>query len=133
VLDGTLAVDNKATTTTLNSDGSTTASTPVAGRLGTLGEFHGVWLETTDAYGNNTGLDVLRIHDSKGTITLVFDNQNPGKAHPASHRASYFEDVERVYHDTGAFAGAAERGSIELVTNSDQSVITSLRLHTQNS
>ena len=77
------------------------------------------------------GTDVLRLHDPKGTLVVEFNNANPGPAHPAAHGAVYYKDAQRVYNDTGAYAGAAERGSIESVTNPARTAIASLRLQTQ--
>ena len=76
VLDGTLAVDNSpgAATTTMNIDGSMTTSVPVAGQLGALGQVHGLWNESVDAYGDYQGPDTLRLRDAKGTFTVEFNN-----------------------------------------------------------
>jgi hypothetical protein len=91
----------------------------------------GVWNETVDSMGDNTGIDVLRLHDSKGTFLVAFNNENPGRPHAAGHRAIYYQDPQRVYDPTGAFGGDSESGSIELVTNHSQTLVASLRLQTQ--
>src|SRR4051794_7338374 len=67
-LDGTLAVNESAVTTSMNVDGSSTMSAPVSGRLGALGDIHGVWEESVGALGEADGPDTIRLHDSKGTV-----------------------------------------------------------------
>ena len=57
VLNGTLTVDNKATTTSMDDQGDTTTSIPVAGQLGTLGEVRGIWNESADSEGDYLGPD----------------------------------------------------------------------------
>jgi hypothetical protein len=135
VLDGTLAVDNNpnASMSTSNPDGSTTTSLPVAGRLGALGEFRGVWNETVDPYGDITGLDVLRLHDPKGNLIIAFNNETPGPAQRAARGEVAHEQTQRVYSGSGAYARASETGSIELITNPAQTLVVSLALHTRGS
>jgi len=131
VLDGTLTVENKATTTTMNLDGSTTTSVPVAGQLGTLGEVHGVWTESVDTYGDPTGPDTLQLHDAKGTFLVAFNEQNAGREHRLAGGAVDYAVAQRVYDGTGAYARASESGSIELTTNSARTVVQSMTLNTQ--
>jgi hypothetical protein len=133
VLDGTLAVNNNtnAALTTMNVDGTTTTSLPVSGRLGDLGAVHGVWNQTVDTYGDITGLDALRLHDSKGTFIIAFDNEQPGPAHPMGHGGIYYEVAQKLYDGTGAYAGASEIGTIKLVTNSAPAVVYSMTLHSR--
>jgi hypothetical protein len=130
VLDGSLAVDNNgnAASTSMNLDGSTTTSVPVAGRLGTLGEVRGVWNKSVDAFGNPTGLDTLRLHNSRGAFVVAFNGQQPVRAQPAPHRAVYYRHPQRLSLGTGAYAGASESGTIELVTNSARTVVQSMTL-----
>jgi hypothetical protein len=132
VLDGTLAVDNGAASTTTNMDGSSTTSIPVAGQLGALGEVRGVWNESVDAFGDYQGPDELRLHDAQGTLLIAFNDRNPGPARPAAHGAVYHEQTQRLYQGTGAYAGASEVGSIELITNPSRKSVVSLTLHTRS-
>jgi hypothetical protein len=135
VLSGTVAVDNNtnAAVTTMNPDGSETRSLPIAGRLGTLGKFRGVWNETVDAYGFINGPDVLRLHDSEGTMIIVFNDATPGATHAAAHGSIETEQTQKLYSGTGAYARSSEIGSIDLVSNRAQTQVVSLVLHTQNS
>jgi hypothetical protein len=131
VLDGTLAVDNNAAATTMNADGSSTTSVPVAGRLGTLGEVRGVWNQTVDEYGDSTGLGVLRLHDSMGTFIVAVDTENSGPAHPAAHGAVSYQYAQRLDGGTGAYTRASESGSIEAFTNRGQTAVESMTLHSR--
>jgi hypothetical protein len=130
VLDGTLIVDNKAATTTMNADGSLTTTVPVAGRLGALGEVHGLWHESVDAYGDYTGPDTLQLRAPKGTFLVTFNNQNSPRAHQPAHSAASYEHPQRVYSGTGAYTKASESGSIDLTTNAARTRIDSLTLDT---
>ena len=133
VLDGTLALDNNAATSTQNVDGGSTTTTPVTGRLATLGKVHGVWNETVDAYGDVTGLDALRLRNAKGTIVVEFNNADPGTAHHAAHGAVYYQESQRIGAIAGAYSDSTESGSIELFPNSGRSAIVSIVLHTRAS
>jgi hypothetical protein len=133
VLDGTLAIDNNAAQSITNPDESTTTSTPVAGRFGTLGVLRGVWNETVDEYGDSEGMDVLRLAGAKGTIIVEFDTADASAAHPAGHGVVYYQEPQRVYSGTGAYARVSEVGTIDVYTNSGQSEVESLTLHTRNS
>src|SRR6516165_8290936 len=81
VLNGTLTVDNKAATTEMNADGSSTTVFPVSGQLGALGTVHGVWDNSVDGYGDYLGPDTLSIHNAKGGVLLTFNNQNSSGGH----------------------------------------------------
>lgn len=131
VLNGTLAVNNKASSTTGNADGSYTISIPVSGALGGLGAVRGVWSETVDMFGDTTGLDVIRLRNAQGTILIGFDNQAPGKPRPAGRGTVFIEDAQRIYSGTGPYAHASETGSIEVTSNAAQTVVQGLTLHTK--
>ena len=81
VLNGTLAVDYKAATMNMNADGSSTTVVPVSGRLGTLGGVHGDWNQSVDSYGDYEGPDTIKLHDTKGSFIITFNDQNPGKTY----------------------------------------------------
>jgi hypothetical protein len=132
VLAGTLVVDNKGSTTTVNPNGTQITSTPVAGKLGALGTVRGVWNETVNAYGGTTGLDTLRLRDAKGSLLIAFNNQNPGSQHKAG-RTSYYEESQTLADATGAYKGTSESGTIQLVTNSTVTLVDGLTLHTKTS
>ena len=131
VLSGTLAVDNNAATQTTNPDGSTTTTTPVVGRLGTMGKVRGVWNETTDQFGDVDGLDALRLRLPKGTVVVVFNNEDPGPAVRAGHGVVYDVESQRIGAGAGAYVGSSETGSIDLYPNSGRSEIVTLALHTK--
>jgi hypothetical protein len=133
MLDGTLAVDNSAAIETPTSDGGSSTTTPVTGRVGTLGKVHGVWNETVDAYGDVTGLDALRLRNATGTIVIEFDNQDAGTVHRATHGTVYYQESQRIGATAGGYSGSTESGSIELYLNSGRSNIDSLVLHTRAS
>ncbi len=133
VLDGTLTVDNRSPTTTMNEDGSTTTSVPVVGRLGALGVVRGVWNESVDEYGDYIGPDTLRLHTAKGAFVVAFSDASSGPAHPAGHGDVYYEHPQRVYNPIGAYAGDTESGSIELVTNPAQTSVVNMKLSTPTS
>jgi hypothetical protein len=133
VLDGTLAVDNNAATATENANGTQLTSTPVAGKLGTLGTVRGVWNETVDVNGNTTGLDTLRLRDAKGTLLIAFNNTNPGAQFRNSRGQPYYEDAQRLDVATGSYANTSETGTIELTTNSSATLVDGLTLHTKTS
>ena len=132
VLSGTLAVDTSAATTSTNPDGSSTTTVPVAGELATVGEVHGLWSESVDAYGDYMGPDTLGLHTPNGAFVVVFNNSSPGPAHRAANGAVYYEHPQRLFDGVGAYAGASESGTIELFTNHARSSIVSLTLNSQN-
>jgi hypothetical protein len=115
----------------MNADGSTTKTVPVAGKLGALGDVRGVWRATFDAFGNHTGLDALRLHDAKGTFVIQFNNLESGPAHHLARGAIYYEQAQRLSAGTGPYAGASEHGTIELILNSDRTVVTSFTLNSK--
>jgi hypothetical protein len=134
VLNGTLTVDNSpdASSTIMNADGSMTTSVTVAGQLGTLGEVHGIWDETVDAYGDYEGPDELILHDAKGSFAVAFNNENSQPAHAKAHGAISYQHAQLVLGGTGAYAKESESGSIELTTNAARTQIVSLTLQTRN-
>ena len=89
-LNGMLQVDNAMTSSLENVDGSTTDSTPVVGTVATLGKVTGVWNENLDEYGENTGVDVLRLANSKGSVIITFNTETTAKAHSAGHDEVYY-------------------------------------------
>jgi hypothetical protein len=131
LLSGTLAVDNNAASQTTNPDGSTTTTTPVAGKLGTIGRVRGVWNETTDQFGDVEGLDALRLRLPKGKVVLEFNNESPGPAQRAGHGVIYDEEAQRLGAAAGAYIGSTETGSIDLYPNSGRSEIVTLALHSK--
>jgi hypothetical protein len=133
VFDGTLMVGNKSPMSTMNQDGSTTTSVPVAGRLGTLGEVRGVWNESVDQFGDYLGPDTLRLHTANGTFLVAFDNASSGRAHRVAKGVVYYQHPQRVYNPTGAYAGQVESGTIDLNLNRAHTHVMSLRLQTETS
>jgi hypothetical protein len=130
---GTLTVDNKGATTAMNADGSSTSVVPVSGQLGALGTVHGVWDNSVDAYGDYLGPDTLSLHNSKGSILLTFNDQNPHGGRALGQGAVSYMHTQRLYRGGGAYTGASESGTIALATNKARSLITSMTLESQSS
>jgi hypothetical protein len=128
---GTLAVDSRESSTTANADGSSTIAVPVSGTLGALGRFQGVWNESVDAFGNNQGPDVVRLHNSKGTLVIAFNNEIPGRAHPDGPGTIDYQHPQKLISGTGAYARSVETGTIEIVANSVKTVVKSLVLNSE--
>ena len=133
VLNGTLAVDSKGTTTSMDEQGDTTTSTPVAGQLGTLGKVRGVWNESADSEGDYLGPDTLQLHNAKGSFTVAFNADNPGQLHRIAGGGVYYEHPQLVSGGARAYARAKESGSIELTTNTVRTVVESMTITTQSS
>ncbi len=66
VLSGTLTVNNRAAIMESDAEGDSINETPVSGTLGALGEVHGVWTETFDAYGDYVGPDTIALSQFEG-------------------------------------------------------------------
>jgi hypothetical protein len=133
VLNGTLTVDNKAATTEMNADGSSTTVYPVSGQLGALGTVHGVWDNTVDAYGDYLGPDTLSVHNAKGGVLLTFNNQNTSGGHALAHGLMSYTHNQRLDRAIGAYARASETGTITLATNKARSLVVSLSLESRRS
>jgi hypothetical protein len=129
-LNGTLTVDYKSATTTMDVSGDSTQTTPVAGRLGSVGMVRGVWVESDDVFGDDDGVDTLRLHNGQGTFVIVFNNTTLGPAHPAAHGAVYYTHLQRIAAGAGAYANASESGSIQLFTDPSRVNIVSIGLNT---
>jgi hypothetical protein len=128
VLDGTLTADNHAAATTTNLDGGYTNSVPVSGQLSELGQVHGVWSESTDAYGNYLGPDTVTLHGSQGSFTVAFSNATPGPAHRTGPHSVYYRHAQRLSSGSGAYAKAKESGTIDLNMNASHTTVESLTL-----
>ncbi len=133
VLNGTLTVNNRGTTTSMDEQGDTTTSTPVAGQLGTLGEVRGVWNESADSEGDYEGPDTLRLHNAKGSFTVAFNADNPGQLHRSAGGAVYYQHPQLVSGGTRAYARVKESGSIDLTTNTARTVVQTMTISTQSS
>ena len=130
VINGTLAVDNNAASVTMDAEGDTITSTPVAGQLGALGEVHGVWTTSDDEYGDYMGPDTLKVHDPSGTFVVQF-NESAGHARRIGGGAVQYSDPQLAADGTSAYAGSRESGTIELTTNAARSSVTTLTLVSQ--
>jgi hypothetical protein len=128
VLDGTLTVDNRAAATNQNLDGGDTTSVPVSGELNGLGQVRGVWYESTDAYGDYLGPETVTLHGAQGSFTIAFNNGTSGPAHPTAGHTVYYQHAQRVVSGSGAYAGAAESGSIDLNMNAKHTTVVSMTL-----
>ena len=129
VLNGTLAVDNnpEAAYTIRNGKGFMTTSVPVAGQPGALGQVHGILDETVGAHGDHVAPDELILRDSKGSFVVAFTQP----AHTKAPGGVSYERPQVVLGGTGAYAKAAERGSIEVTTNAAGTQVVSLTLLTR--
>ncbi len=120
VLNGTLTVDNKAASTMMNDDGSTTTSIPVSGQISTLGKVHGTWNESADQYGDYEGPDTIQLRGAKGLIVVAFSNANPGTAIHNGNSSLSYDHPQIVEGGTRAYSRGIESGSIMLTTNPAQ-------------
>jgi hypothetical protein len=130
VLTGTLTVDNKAASTTMNVDGSTTTSIPVSGQIGALGEVHGIWDESADQYGDYEGPDTIQLRGAKGTVVIAFSNATPGSAYHNGNGSVSYQHPQIFESGTRAYARSTESGSIALTTNAAHHSIASMTLAT---
>ncbi len=130
LLNGTLAVDSKAASTTTNMDGSTATAVPVVGQLGTLGQVHGYWAEGTNAFGNSTGVETLMLHAPNGNLLIGFNTQNSGRGRRLGHGNVAFPHAQKLYSGTGTYANATESGTVEVITNA-RTHVQSLELSTK--
>jgi hypothetical protein len=135
VLDGTLSVNNnpRATSTTMNADGSSTTTVLVSGQLGSLGQVRGTWNESVDAYGNYVGPDTLVLHDARGSILVAFNNENSPRAATRVTGGLTYEHAQRVVAGSRAFARATETGTIVVTTSAAKAEVVSLTFHTTSS
>ena len=127
VLNGTLNVNMHAATSLTNLDGGTTISAPVSGTLAGLGQVRGVWYEGTDQFGDYAGPDTITLRGSQGGFTIAFSNASSGPAHRNGHRV-YYQHAQHVVSGSGAYARAAESGSIDLNENPAHTSVASITL-----
>jgi hypothetical protein len=132
VLDGTLAVDQKAASVSQDSVGDMTTSVPVVGQLAGLGKVHGVWNESQDSMGTYLGPDTIQLRDSQGAFVIMFNDASPGKPHRNAAGAVYNPLSQRVIGGAGAYAKATEAGTIVMSTNAARTNVQSLTLNTSS-
>ena len=132
VLSGTLTVDSKAASTTMNEDGSTTTSIPVSGQIAALGKVHGMWDENADQYGDYEGPDTIQLRGAKGMVVIAFSNANPGPANHNVNGSVSYQHPQIFDGGTKAYSRGAESGSIVLTTNAAHNSIASMTLTTTN-
>lgn len=130
VLDGTLAVNSRASASQSNQNGGLTTVAPVSGQLAGLGHVHGVWFENSDQFGNYMGPDTITLHTAQGGFTIAFSNASSGPAH-RSGRAVYYQHVQHAVSSSGAYAKASESGTINLNENASHTQVVSLTLNGQ--
>lgn len=130
VLNGTLTVNNKAASTMMNDDGSTTTSIPVSGQISTLGQVHGIWEESADAYGDYQGPDTVQLRSAKGMVVIAFSNASPGPAQHNGNGSLSYEHPQILEGGTRAYSRGTESGSIMLTTNAAHKSIVSMTLTT---
>jgi hypothetical protein len=132
VLSGTLTVDSKAASTTVNDDDSTTTSIPVSGQIATLGKVHGIWDESADQFGDYEGPDTIQLRGAKGMVVIAFSNANPGPAYHNGNGSVSYQHPQIFDGGTRAYSRGAESGSIVLTTNAAHNAIASMTLTTTN-
>jgi hypothetical protein len=133
VLNGTLTVNNRGATTSMDELGDTTTSIPVAGQLGTLGEVRGIWNESEDSEGDYMGPDTIQLHNAKGSFVVEFNADNPGQTHRVAGGAVYYQHSQLVSGGTRAYAHTKESGSIDLNANAARTAVDSMTISTQTS
>jgi hypothetical protein len=131
-LDGTLSVKNRASSMTMNADGSSSTTTPVSGQLGALGKVRGIWTESTDNLGSPSGNDTIRLHNSKGALVIVLSNQTSGRAISAGHGIVSYNRAQQVVGLPGAYAHVSEKGMVELTSNKANTGIATMVVTTQD-
>ena len=132
VLEGTLTANNRAASTNMNMDGGYTTSVPVSGQLSGVGQVHGLWYESTDEYGDYLGPDTVTLNGSQGSFTIAFSNATSGPAHK-NGRTVFYQHAQRLDGGSGAYAGATEKGSIDLNMNPKHTTVVSMTLNSQGS
>ena len=131
VLDGTLAVDNKAaTTTSVSGFGGETISSPVSGVLNGLGKVHGQWNEEIGSFATALGPNSLVLQNKQGSFIVKFGAVHRNQAHKTATGAVIDPIAQAVASGTGAYAKAKESGTITLTTNKALSLVGSMTLHT---
>ena len=128
VLEGTLAVDRKAASSTMDMYGDTYRTTPVSGTLVGVGKVRGTWQEGADYYGDPIGTDTIQLKDPKGSFTVTFDPTRLGKEHPVAGGQAFAAIAQQVRGGTGAYAKASENGSIVVTTNAAKTAVESITL-----
>ena len=128
-LNGTLTVNSKATSGTLDGQGNFYQTTPVAGVLGSVGKVQGSWIASEDTNGNPLGPDTLLLHNAKGSLTVDFPNSASRPAHPTGTEPI----AQHVPGGTKAYAHATETGSIVLTKNHSGKAVVSLTLASNGS
>lgn len=131
VLDGTLAVDNRAATvTSTNGFGGETISSPVAGVLNGLGKVHGQWNEEIGSFATALGPNSLVLQNRQGTFTIEFGAVSRSQAHRTASGAVINPIAQKVTISSGAYAKSKEVGTIVLTTNRALSLVESMTLAT---
>ena len=128
-LNGTLTLDSKATSTSMDAQSDMTTTIPVAGTLGALGQVHGVWNESVDANGNYLGPDTLQLHGARGGGRRV-QQRGPRESPPDRDRDRLFRAQPEGRRRHGAYARATESGTIDVNMNAAKSHVVSLTLNT---
>lgn len=126
VLNGTLNVDNKALTTSMDDQGDVMTSIPVAGQLGTIGKVHGVWNEMSDQFGDYMGPDTVQLHTAKGSFVVAFSEQNTDAIHHLAGGVTESIHPEITSDGTGAYARERGTGTITLTSNSGSTVVKTM-------
>ena len=132
-LDGTLTVDARAAKVSLDDFGDQTTETPVSGVLGGLGLVHGTWDESADINGAYLGPDTIRLHNSRGSFVIEFDDTTFGQGIPTAQGRVYDVAHQQLQEGTGAFVRASEAGLIRQTTDAKETTVESFTLTSNRS
>ena len=102
VFEGTLAVDRKDASSTMDAYGDTDRTTPVSGVLIGVGKVKGTWVEGSDYYGDPIGTDTIQLKDPQGSFTVTFDPTKLGKEHPVPGGEAFAGIPQSVRGGSGA-------------------------------
>jgi hypothetical protein len=133
-LNGTLTVNVNDSSQSENIDSSWTTTVPVSGTLDGYGKVKGVWSTSIDQLGDYDGPDTIQLtlqsKTEKGSLTIDFNNNNPGKPTKVSTGLGFYQHGQQLASGSGVFAHTSENGSIELMDNLKKGDVTSIVLIT---
>lgn len=131
-LDGTLSVNQKAATSSMDGQGDTTMSIPVSGTLAGLGKVRGYWDRSLDPFGDYSGPDTIQLRTSQGAIEVAFNDGDPGNAHRTATGLAFHPLPQHVLGGTGSYAKAVEIGTIVLSSKNAKTGVTRMMLNSTN-
>ncbi len=127
-LNGTLTVDNKAASSSMDAYGDSTTTIPVSGTISTLGAVKGVWNESEDSTGNYLAPDTLKLRNAQGAIVITFNSAVKSKVHRLTPTTLGYDVAQRLYAGTRAYTKDSESGTLEMITNNAQNAVKNITL-----